>query len=165
MSRSPLLGSLPAPVRLNALALIIVFADFSDGLLAKAVQFDRQVQATFHRFNRNASDKVKLVSLSHRFMIALHSPDGVVQTVLLLCPSERKATNLRLVLRRSLSPVRFERKGLQNCGHFSRFSERGRLISLQPRLSGGESEIRTLVRVSPNVQADMFAIVTRRSAW
>ena len=144
----------------------LFFANFT-GYIAKVIQFGPLVQATYHRFNRYACgrDKVKSASLNHRFMIASHSPDGIVQTVLLLCPSERKATNLRLALSGSLSPVRFERKGLQNCGHFSRFSERGRLISLQPRLSGGESEIRTLVRVSPNVQADMFAIVTRRSAW
>jgi len=100
---------------------------------SNSIRFDRQVQATFHPCRY----KVKSVSLNHRFMIAWRSPDGVVQSALLLCPSERKVTNLRLVLRRSLSPVRFERNGLQNCGHFSQFSKRGRRIFLQPRLCGG----------------------------
>jgi hypothetical protein len=121
----------------------LFFANFTC-YIAKVIQFGPLVQATFHRFNREAScrDKVKSVSLNHRFMIASHSPDGIVQTVPLLCPPERKATNLRLASSRSLSPVRFERKGLQNCGHFSRFSKRGRRISLQPGLSGRESGIR-----------------------
>jgi hypothetical protein len=54
-------------------------ANFSDGLLCESnsIRFDRQLQATFHHFNRNAScrDKVKSVSLNHRFIIAWHSPE------------------------------------------------------------------------------------------
>jgi hypothetical protein len=99
-ARSRLLGSVPAYVRLNALALIIFLRISRAGYIAKVIQFGPQVQATFHRFNRNAfdRDKVKSVSLNHRFMIASHSPDGVVQTVLLLCPSERKAAQSEICI-------------------------------------------------------------------
>jgi hypothetical protein len=37
------------------------------------------------------ADKVKLLSLYHRFVIALHSPDGVVETGLRVCPPEKSA--------------------------------------------------------------------------
>jgi hypothetical protein len=36
------------------------------------------------------ADKVKLLSLYHRFVIASHSPDGVVETGLRVCPPEKK---------------------------------------------------------------------------
>ena len=78
-------------------------------------------------------------------------------------PFGEKGTNLRLALSGSLSPVPFERKGLQNCDHFSRFSERGRVISLQPRLSGGVSETRAHVRVSTKVPETIIGFVTQRS--
>jgi hypothetical protein len=38
--------------------------------------------------------KVKSLSPNHRFVIALHSPDGVVETGLLVCPAEKKAVKL-----------------------------------------------------------------------
>ena len=40
------------------------------------------------------ADKVKLLSLYHRFVITLHSPDGVFETGLLGCPPEKKAAKL-----------------------------------------------------------------------
>jgi hypothetical protein len=40
------------------------------------------------------ADKVKLLSLYHRFVIALHSPDGVFETGLLGCPPEKMAAKL-----------------------------------------------------------------------
>jgi hypothetical protein len=74
---------------------------------------------------------------------------GVVETGLLAGPSEKKVAKPAAVLNRRFLRWGFENKGLQNCGHFSRFSTRSRRTSLQPRLSGGESGIRTHVRVSP----------------
>ena len=41
-----------------------------------------------------ACDKVKSLSPNHRFVIASHSPDGVVETGLLLCPPEKKVRKL-----------------------------------------------------------------------
>jgi hypothetical protein len=40
------------------------------------------------------ADNVKLLSLYHRFVIALHSPDGVFETGLLGCPPEKMAAKL-----------------------------------------------------------------------
>jgi hypothetical protein len=40
------------------------------------------------------SDKVKPLSPHHRFLIALHSPYGVVETGLLGCPPEKNAAKL-----------------------------------------------------------------------
>jgi hypothetical protein len=40
------------------------------------------------------ADKVKLLSLYHRFVIALHSRDGVFETGLLGCLPEKKAAKL-----------------------------------------------------------------------
>lgn len=74
--------------------------------------------------------------------------DRMVETGLFFCTSERNPAKLRAMRCRTLSPVGFERKRLQNCGHFSRFSTRSRRISLQPRLSGGASGNRTVVRTS-----------------
>jgi len=37
---------------------------------------------------------VKPLSPRHRFVIALHSPDGVFETGLLVCPPEKKAAKL-----------------------------------------------------------------------
>jgi hypothetical protein len=40
------------------------------------------------------SHKVKSLSPNHRFVIALHSPCGVVETGLPMCATEKKARNL-----------------------------------------------------------------------
>ncbi len=65
------------------------------------------------------------------------------------CDSEKKAANPECGLKSDTFSGRVWKRGLQNCGYFSRLSARGLRISLQPRLSGGESGIRTHVRVSP----------------
>src|SRR5450759_4814804 len=60
------------------------------------------------------ADKVKLLSLYHRFVIALHSPDGVFETGLLGDALRRKwLQSLPAALSRTLSPVRVESK---SCG-------------------------------------------------
>jgi hypothetical protein len=42
----------------------------------------------------SSADKVKSLSPHHRFVIALHSPDGVVETGLRICPPEKNAPKL-----------------------------------------------------------------------
>jgi hypothetical protein len=78
---------------MNALALIIFCEFLGRVCFAGAIRLDRQVSASFHHFNCNASGsgKVKSASLNHQFVIAMHSPSGVVETGLLLCPSGIKA--------------------------------------------------------------------------
>jgi hypothetical protein len=89
--------------------------------------------------------KVKaLTSPHHRFMIALHSPGGVVETGLLMCPSEKKAPDIASGVQRDTFSSPVFQQNLRNCGHFSRFSEEYSRISLHPRLRGGEAGIRTL---------------------
>src|ERR1017187_6562356 len=66
------------------------------------------------RARASSADKVKLLSPHDRFVIALHSPDRVVETGLLVCPPEKKGCkSLPAAMSRTLSPVRFERK---RCG-------------------------------------------------
>jgi hypothetical protein len=47
----------------------------------------------------NASE-VKALSPHHRFLIALHSPDGVAETGLRVCPPEKNARKLARGVRR-----------------------------------------------------------------
>jgi hypothetical protein len=56
------------------------------------------------------------------FLIALHSPTGVVETGLPICLPEKASQNSPSALRGALSPVQFEGKNMRNCGHFTRFS-------------------------------------------
>ena len=44
--------------------------------------------------------EVKALSPHHRFVIALHSPEEVVETGLRVCPPEKKATRLAYGVRR-----------------------------------------------------------------
>jgi hypothetical protein len=53
--------------------------------------------------------KVKWHSPYHRFVIALHSPDGVVETGLFISPSEKKPAKRSDGDAQTLSPVQFER--------------------------------------------------------
>jgi hypothetical protein len=48
------------------------------------------------QFHCHASiaDKVKSLSPHHRFVITWHSPDGLIETGLRVCPSEKKARKL-----------------------------------------------------------------------
>jgi hypothetical protein len=61
-----------------------------------------RVQARFIR--PCGADKVKPLSLYHRFVIALHSPDGAVETGLLGCPLEKKAAKLACSIEQDTFP-------------------------------------------------------------
>ena len=89
--------------------------------------------------------KVKArTSPHHRFVIALHSPGGVVETGLLMCPSEKKAPNIASGVQRDTFSSPVFQQNVRNCGHFARFSEECWRFSLHHRLRGGASGIRTL---------------------
>jgi hypothetical protein len=66
----------------------------------------------------------------------------MVETELFSCAPERKPAMPASDAVQDTFASSVGSEGLQNCGHFSRFSTRSRRISLQPRLSGGESGIR-----------------------
>src|SRR5580698_3188081 len=57
--------------------------------------------------SRDPHGKVKSQSLFARFVIALHSPSGLVETGLPFRPPEKMATNLGCGPSAALSPVRF----------------------------------------------------------
>src|ERR1017187_1906847 len=102
------------------------------------------------RFHRRASsaDKVKLLSPHDRFVIALHSPDRVVETGLLGCPPEKKAAKLAGSNEQDTFSGPVCARELRNCGDFLGFSEECSRVSLQSRLRGGARGIRTLGTVS-----------------
>jgi hypothetical protein len=54
----------------------------------------RRVSVVFQFRQAPGSDKVKSLSPHDRFVIALHSPEGIIETGLLVCPSEKKARKL-----------------------------------------------------------------------
>jgi hypothetical protein len=62
------------------------------------------------RQHQQSSERAKVKSLSphHRFVIALHSPDGVVETGLLISPPEKKPAKRSDDVGRTFSPVRVE---------------------------------------------------------
>lgn len=74
-------------------------------------------------------------------MIALHSPDGVVETGLLGRPPEKKAANLASIIEHDTFSGPVSEQDLRNSGHFLQFSEQSRRISLLARLCGGEGGI------------------------
>jgi|SRR5579863_499857 len=80
----------------------------------------------------------------HRFVIALCSPGGVVETGLSKCSSAKRATKVASKERgySFSSPVCGQDS--RNCGHFRQLSTEYSQTSLQSRLRGGESGIRTL---------------------
>jgi hypothetical protein len=53
----------------------------------------------------------------------LHSPSGVIETGLLMCPSEKKADNIASGVQRGTFSSPVFQQNVPNCGHFSRFSE------------------------------------------
>jgi hypothetical protein len=75
------------------------------------------------------------------FLIALHSPDGVIETGLLQCPPEKQPQSSYVAPRRTLSLVRFQSNSSRNCADFLHFSEKSMRISLHFRLRGGEGGI------------------------
>jgi hypothetical protein len=93
--------------------------------------------------------KVKSLLPHYGFVIALHSPDGVVETGLVWCPPEKNAAKLT----RSIQDCTFSGPVLgqekTNCAYFSRFSEKFTRNSLHFRLCGGARGIRTLGPVLP----------------
>jgi hypothetical protein len=93
--------------------------------------------------------KVKAAFATSSIVIAIHSLDRVFETGLLGYLPEKRLQTLSAAMCRILSPVRFQRKNRRNCAHFPQVSEQSTQISLHFRLCGGESGIRTHVRVSP----------------
>ena len=89
------------------------------------------------RCQARCSAKVKSFARNDRFVIALHSPIGVAETGLPVCPSEKMAAKPTFgVERDSFSSPVSERES-RNCGIFKRFSGECSLVSLRPRLNGG----------------------------
>jgi len=65
--------------------------------------------------------KVKALSLHHRFVIALHSPAGVVETGERVCPPEKKAPRPASGVENRFSLVRFEGKNRRIAAIFRDF--------------------------------------------
>ena len=95
--------------------------------------------------------QVKSLSPHHRFVIALSSPDRVIETGLRMCPPEKgpQIDALRSRAVRSLrSTLRTKYCEIRAC--LAYFAAKGGAVSLQFRLAGGEGGIRTLgTGVSP----------------
>jgi len=74
------------------------------GIIKKIVAFDLpQCHAScrwFPGISRSYPPPVKSLSPNHRFVIALHSPDGVLETGLRVCPPEKKAVKLGYAVQR-----------------------------------------------------------------
>jgi len=89
--------------------------------------------------------EVKALSPHYRLMIALHSPEGIVETGLLVCPPERRVGKLA----RGDSTGHFSgavsNQNVRICADFSQFWRECGRLSLQPRLYGGEIGIRTFI--------------------
>jgi hypothetical protein len=62
-------------------------------MIWRKIRHGPQAKARF-RAERLLTDKVNLRSLNHRFVIALHSPHGVVETGLCQKAPEKKAAKL-----------------------------------------------------------------------
>ena len=95
--------------------------------------------------NGSRASNVKLPSPHHRFLIALHSPDGVAETGLLGCAPEKKAAKLDYSIEHKPFSGPVLGQELQDCAHFLQFPEQSTRISLHFRLYGGESGIRSSV--------------------
>ena len=94
---------------------------------------------------QSRGDAVKSLSPHPRFLIALHSPDGVAGTGLCVCPPEKNARKAWL----RCSAGHFLRCGFEGDRRIAaisrNFAGNAARVSLQPRLCGGEIEIRTFV--------------------
>jgi hypothetical protein len=75
------------------------------------------------RFHRHASraDKVKALSPHHRLVIALHSPDGVGETGLRVCPAEKNTAKLGCGVKQDTFSGPVSGRESQNCADFQRF--------------------------------------------
>jgi hypothetical protein len=67
--------------------------------------------------------KVKSLSLNDRFVIALHSPSGVIETGLPLCPPEKKARKLAREVQWDTFSGPVSGRKVQNCRDFQRLSK------------------------------------------
>ena len=65
--------------------------------------------------------KVKPLSPHHRFVIAVHSPEGVFETGLLGCPSEKKAAKLPDSVNRDIFSNPVSKLESRNSAHFPQF--------------------------------------------
>jgi hypothetical protein len=52
------------------------------------------IESFVHFDGSGPADEVKSLSPHHRFLVALHSPNGVLETGLRVCPSEKKVAKL-----------------------------------------------------------------------
>jgi hypothetical protein len=77
-----------------------------------------------------------------------HSPSRIVQTGLRICPSEKMAAKPVCRNERDTFSGPVSGRESRNCVVFERFSGKCALVSLRPRLNGGESGIRTHVTLS-----------------
>ena len=94
--------------------------------------------------------RVKPYSLRQRFMIALHSPCGIVQTGLRICLQRKVRTVTALDAQQSVLSSPICLGIIVNTGMFHLFRWKYRGYSLLSRLRGGEGGIRTLgTGVSP----------------
>jgi hypothetical protein len=84
-------------------------------------------------------------------VIALYSPCGVLETGLLMCPSEKKAHNIASGVRRDTFSSPVLQQNVPNCGHLALFSEecRGFLCSSDCVAKGKEFELRVQVPGKP----------------
>jgi len=76
-----------------------------------------------HTRRRKNAYETKALSPHHRFVIALHSPDGVAETGLCVCRPEKNAENLAAGFDETLSPGQFEGKTYGIAAIFSDSSE------------------------------------------
>jgi len=81
---------------------------------------------------RNILAKVKSLSLDDRYVIALCSPKGLVETGLPLCPSEKKARKPAREIRWKTFSGPVSGRKVQNCRDFQRLLKKLSWISLQP---------------------------------
>ena len=94
--------------------------------------------------------KVNPPSPNYRLLIALRSPSAFRETGLRMCPPEKSQESdspRRRAVHSLQSDLRTKYYEIRACVAY--FGVRGGGISLQLRLAGGESGIRTHVRVSP----------------
>jgi hypothetical protein len=106
------------------------------GFLGGTIFFFFELCGRFHRHAPKA-DKVKALSPHHRLVIALHSPDGVGETGLRVCPAEKNTAKLGYGAKQDTFSGPVSGRESQNCADFQRFLGECSLVSLQPRLHGG----------------------------
>jgi len=98
------------------------------------------------------------------FVIVFHSPHGVVETGLRVCPAEKKAAKPPCAVRWDTFSGPVQKQKLRNCGDFQRFSGECSRVSLQLRLRGGGRGIRTLGTGLKPVRRDVFVSCTESTS-